>query len=87
MTQVAAPEPVPDHQSYGGKFVGGKFYKNNISNIDELSKDEQQKIMQDLEQRRKEKIEELAARQRRHEQNRKKTRNAREKEVPNATKQ
>merc|ERR1712139_330364 len=72
MTQVAAPEPVPDHQSYGGKFVGGKFYKNHISNIDELSKDEQQKIMQDLEQRRKEKIEELAARQRRHEQNRKK---------------
>eukprot|EP00746_Dinoflagellata_sp_MGD_P165088 gnl/MRDRNA2_/MRDRNA2_94167_c0_seq1.p1 gnl/MRDRNA2_/MRDRNA2_94167_c0~~gnl/MRDRNA2_/MRDRNA2_94167_c0_seq1.p1 ORF type:complete len:654 (+),score=167.23 gnl/MRDRNA2_/MRDRNA2_94167_c0_seq1:251-1963(+) len=69
-----APEParVDDRQSYGGKFIGGKFFKNQISSVDELSKEDQQKIMQDLEQERRQKIEELAARQKQHEMRRRK---------------
>jgi hypothetical protein len=70
--ELNEPVRVSDRQSYGGKIVGGKFYKNPSSNVNDFSKEEQQKIMQDLEQQRREKIEELAARQKRHEQNRRK---------------
>jgi len=48
---------------YGGTFTNGRFYKNTITSLDQLSEQHKKEIMADLEDDRQRRVQELAQRQ------------------------
>lgn len=51
---------------YGGCFTNGRFIKNKVTSVEQLSAHDKQAIMADLEEQRRQKMEELTLRQKKH---------------------
>lgn len=62
----AEPVDVKDRKHYAGEFKDGKFQKTHVSSIEQLSEDERQNILSDINKQRQQKVDELMKRQKMH---------------------
>lgn len=64
--ELATAPRAQERRHYGGVFKNGRFEKTRAATLDQLTEEQRQAILADLEEQRQRKVEELVRRQRRH---------------------